>query len=246
MFTRWSAHLGCCSLVVLLSACGGSGGTVDPGDGAAGNGDDDGVIIVVSPIDTGPPLSPFLAPTEQQALFFRTALPNELDVVKNIYNDGGRTPFANLPAGGAIAYSGFMEVLFASDPNANITSPATLSVDMQTGITTGGASEFLGFVYNSATDTTELALYDGGVEFLNATVTSDRNNNANIDLAIEGTFDNGVQEFTLLGNIDGPVYGPAASGIFASGSYFGIGQEITLTADDTPVYGTATLWAVAD
>ncbi|KQI73412.1 hypothetical protein AN191_00445 [Loktanella sp. 5RATIMAR09] len=172
-------------------------------------------------------------------------MPDELSLVQSTYNQGGRTPFADLPAG-TIAYNGFMEVLFTSTPNANIASPATLSVDMQTGATTGGAQAFMGYVYNSETDTTELALYDGGVSFIGATLTAAGNGNANIDIEIDGAFDNGVQQFTITGNIDGPVYGADASGIYASGSYFGLGQDITLIADGVPVYGSATLWALDD
>ena len=246
MLHRWAANLGCCALVVLLAACGGSGPVPDTGDGGVGDSDGDGGDGGDSGGGGDSPPSPFFAPTEQQALYFRNVMPGELTVVKDTHNDGGQTPFADLPMGGAVAYSGFMEVLFTSTPNANITGAATLTVDMQTGITSGSATEFMGYVYNSETDTTELALYDGGVTFLGATLTAASSGNANIDIEIDGAFDNGVQQFTINGNIDGPVYGTDASGIFASGSYFGIGQDIALTADGVPVYGTATLWAVGE
>jgi hypothetical protein len=215
----------------------------DTGDGGGDDGDDSGGGDNGG--GGGPPPSPFLAPTEQQALYFRNDMPDELSLVQATHNDGGRTPFVDLPTG-AIAYSGFMEVLFTSTPNANIASAATLTVDMGTGATTGSANEFMGYVYNSETDTTELALYAGEVSFLGATLTSASNGNANIDLEIDGAFDNGGQQFTITGNIDGPVYGPDASGIYASGSYFGLGQDITLTVDGEPVYGSATLWALSD
>ncbi len=247
MSHRFVTHLGCCALLALVMACGGgSGGLPDPGDGGGDDGGgDDGGGDSGDGSGGGPPPSPFFAPTEQQAVYFRNDMPDELSLVQATHNDGGRTAFADLPAG-AITYSGFMEVLFTSAPNANIASAATLTVDMGTGATTGSANEFMGYVYNSETDTTELALYAGGVSFLGATLTSASNGNANIDLEIDGAFDNGVQQFTITGNIDGPVYGPDASGIYASGSYFGLGQDITLTADDEPVYGSATLWALSD
>lgn len=244
MLHRFVKIFGCCALLALVMACGGgSGATSDPGDGGGGDGgggggDDGGG-------GGGPPPSPFFAPTEEQALYFRNVMPDELSLVQSTYSQGGRTPFADLPIG-TIAYSGFMEVLFTSTPNANIASPATLTVDMGTGATTGSAQAFMGYVYNSETDTTELALYDGGITFLGASLTAASNGNANIDIEIDGAFDNGVQQFTITGNIDGQVYGPDASGIYASGSYFGLGQDITLTADGAPVYGTATLWALSD
>ncbi|WP_342069597.1 hypothetical protein [Yoonia algicola] len=151
-----------------------------------------------------------------------------------------------MPTGTTVAFAGFMEVLFTSTPNANVSSAATLTVDMQSGATVGSATEFMGYVYNSETDTTELALYDGGITFLGGTLTGTSNGSTNIDIEIDGALDNGVQQFTITGNIDGPVYGPDANGIYASGSYFGIGQDITLTADGAPVYGSATLWALQE
>jgi hypothetical protein len=173
-------------------------------------------------------------------------MPGELTVVQDTYNVGGQTPFADLPTGTTVAYAGFMEVLFTSTPNANVRSATTLTVDMQSGATVGSATEFMGYVYNSETDTTELALYDGSITFVGATLSSTSNGGATIDLEIDGAFGNGVQQFTIAGNIDGPVYGPDANGIYASGSYFGIGQDITLTADGAPVYGSATLWALQE
>ncbi|SIT87474.1 hypothetical protein SAMN05421665_2418 [Yoonia rosea] len=244
MLHRFVKNFGCCALLALVMACGGgSGATSDPGDGGGGDGGGDGGDGGGG--GGGPPPSPFFAPTEEQALYFRNVMPDELSLVQSTYSQGGRTPFADLPIG-TIAYSGFMEVLFTSTPNANIASPATLTVDMGTGATTGSAQAFMGYVYNSETDTTELALYDGGITFLGASLTAASNGNAIIDIEIDGAFDNGVQQFTITGNIDGPVYGPDASGIYASGSYFGLGQDITLTADGAPVYGTATLWALSD
>ena len=42
MLHRWAANLGCCALVVLLAACGGSGPVPDTGDGGGGDSDGDG------------------------------------------------------------------------------------------------------------------------------------------------------------------------------------------------------------
>ena len=242
MLHRQALLIGYSTLAVLLAACGGPaalpdiGGGGGAGGGGGGGGGDGG---------GGTPVSPFTAPTEQQALYFRNDLPDDMDAVQGAYNQGGRTPFGDLPTGAAVSYAGFMEVLFTSTPNANISSAATLSVDMQTGATTGSATAFMGYVYNSETDSTELALYEGGITFLGATLTSN-SGNANIDIEIDGAFDNGVQQFTIAGNIDGPIYGPNADGLYASGNYFGLGQEITLTADGVPVYGSATLWALSE
>jgi len=231
-------------MIVVLSACGGGSGPVnDPGDGGGGDdgGGDDG-----SGGGGGPPSSPFTAPSEQQALYYVNDLPTELDAVQAAYNQGGFTPFANLPQSTSVAYDGFMEVLFTSTPNANITSNATFAVNMLTGDTQGSATNFMGMVYNSETDATELALYEGGVSFVGGTLSEGALNKANIAIQIDGAFDNGLQALTVAGEIEGKIFGATADGLYASGSYFGLGQDITLIVDGVPVYGSATLWALKD
>jgi len=228
-------------MIALLSACGGGAGAViDPGDGGGddGGGDDGG--------GAGPPSSPFTSPTEQQALYYLNDLQAELDAVQGAYDQGGFTPFADLPQSTAVAYDGFMEVLFTSTPNANITSNATFSVNMLTGDTQGSATNFMGMVYNSETDTNELALYEGGVSFVGGSLSEGTLNEANIAIQIDGAFDNGLQQLTVQGDIDGKIFGPAADGLYASGSYFGLVQDITFIVDDVQVYGSATLWAVKE
>lgn len=240
MLYRWSKLLGCWALIGLLAACGGSSGPVGaPGDGGSddGGGDDGG---------GGPPPSPFTAPSEQQALYYINDLPADLDAVQAAFNQGGFTPFADLPLSNAVAYDGFMEVLFTSTPNANITSSATFTVNMLTGETLGSATNFMGMVYNSEADANELALYEGGVNFVGGTLSTGALNEANIAIQIDGAFDNGLQELTVAGEIDGKIFGPSAEGLYASGSYFGLGQDITFVADGVPVYGSATLWALKD
>ena len=228
-------------MIALLSACGGGAGSVvDPGDGGGddGGGDDGG--------GSGPSSSPFTSPTEQQALYYLNDLQVELDAVQAAYNQGGFTSFADLPLSTAVAYDGFMEVLFTSTPNANITSNATFSVNMLTGDTQGSATNFMGMVYNGDTDTNELALYEGGVNFVGGSLSEGALNEANIAIQIDGAFDNGLQQLTVQGEIDGKIFGPAADGLYASGSYFGLGQDITFIVDDVQVYGSATLWAVKE
>lgn len=244
----WMRAACICFMLAGLAACssgGGSGGSAgggggsDDGGGDDGGGDDGGG-------GTPPVVSPFTAPTEEQALYFVNEMPTEFNIVRSNHNAGGATPFADLSGLGEVYYDGFMEISIASTPNANIRSATTLSVDMMSGAVSGDASSFMGMVLNSETATHELALYEGAINFSGGTLTPYSNGDTRIDMQVDGALNNGLQYFTLTGTIDGRVYGDEAEGLFASGSYYGLGRDITLTADGADVYGSATLWALKE
>lgn len=231
-------------MIVVLSGCGGStmsppdngGGSSDEGDGGEGAGGG-------SSADQ-PAVSPFTAPTEAQALYFVIEMPDEFAAVRANHNTGGFTLLADLPGSGFISYDGFMEINIASTPAAAVRSTATLTVDMQSGTMSGGANAFMGWVYNAETDSTELALYEGDVAFSSGGLTSGTLGDARLSVQVDGALDNGLQGFTLTGTLDGRMYGPDGDGLYAGGSYYGIGRDITLTADEVDVYGGANIWAL--
>ncbi|PJI84611.1 hypothetical protein BC777_3672 [Yoonia maricola] len=236
------------ALVLALSACGGGGGSGgdDTGGGGGGDGDTGGGGDDGGDGGGGTPTSPFTAPTEAQALYFVTQMPDEFAAVKNAYNVGGLTPFADLPAPSTLNYSGFMELAFTSTPNANITSQASLSVDMQTGATTGSASEFMGWVANPETGLEDLALYEGDVVMSGGNIFAGTSGQTQYNMQINGALNNGEQAFTVNGQLNGFIYGPTADGVFVSGSDFGTNSDLDFTADGQGVFGTAALWGLKD
>ena len=243
---QWFRFAGLCVLIIALSACGGgSGGPVDDGGGQGGDdgGGDDG-----GGDDGGggdpPPTSPFTAPTEAQALFFINELPDAFAAVRANSRDGGFTPLADLPMSGLTSYDGFMEINFASTPSAAIQSATTLTVDMQSGAMSGGANAFMGWAYSAETDTTELALYEGDITFSGGSLTAGTGGDTRLSVQIDGALNNGLQNFTVTGTLEGRMYGADGDGLYAGGSYYGLGRDITLTADGVDVYGDANIWAL--
>ncbi|EBA10734.1 hypothetical protein RCCS2_11027 [Roseobacter sp. CCS2] len=234
------------ALILALSACGGGGGTSaaqDTGGGDDSDDDDTGGG------DTGggdPPTSPFTRPTEAQALYFVTQMPAEFQGVKDNYNNGGFTPFTDLPAATTVTYEGFMELAFFTTPNANITSQTSVSVNMQTGATNGTASEFMGWVINPATGLEELAVYEGDVVMSGGNIFAGSIGQTQYNMQVNGALDNGEQNFTVDGQLDGLIYGPAAEGVYVAGSDFGTNSNLDFTVDGQGVSGTAALWGLED
>jgi len=231
-------------LIAVLAGCSGGAASVDgPGGGpddGGGDDDDGGDGGGGSPL----PVSPFTAPSEAQALYFVGDFPDDFAAVKDAYNIGPATLYADLPRPMAVTYDGFMEITIASTPNANIQSDATLTIDMQSGAMSGGASNFIGWAYNAETDSTELALYEGDIMFSGGSLAAGLTGDTRLEMQVDGTLENGLQDFTLTGILDGRIYGATADGLYAGGSYYGIGRDITLTADGTDVYGSASIWAL--
>lgn len=238
----------CVSLmIVVLSACGGS--TMNPPDYGGGGSDEgvsgeDGDGAGDGSGTDQPAVSPFTAPTEAQALYFVVEMPDEFAAVRANYNTGGFTLLADLPGSGFVSYDGFMEINIASTPVAAVRSTASLTVDMQSGTMSGGANAFMGWVYNAETDSTELALYEGDIAFSGGSLTSGTLGDTRLSVQVDGALDNGLQGITLTGTLDGRIYGADGDGIYAGGSYYGIGRDITLTADEVDVYGDANIWAL--
>ncbi|MEO0905431.1 MAG: hypothetical protein AAFX89_11805 [Pseudomonadota bacterium] len=231
-------------IFALCACCGGGGGSGGTGGGGNGGGGDDG-----GGDDGGggtPPTSPFTQPTEAQAIYFVTQMPTEFDGVQDNFNNGGFTPFADLPAATTVTYAGFMELAFTSTPNANITSQSTMSVDMQTGATTGTASEFMGWVANPETGLEELALYEGDVVMSGGNIFAGSSGQTQYNMQINGALDNGAQAFTVDGQLDGFIFGPAADGVYVQGSDFGTNDSLDFTADGQSVFGTAALWGLKE
>lgn len=240
--------LGLCMLLFTLAACGSGGGaaTDDGGNNGAGDGggDDGGGGDGGGGGGDPTPTSPFNAPSEAQALYYVQDFDTAFDAVYLNYNTGGLTPEANLPSPSVVTYQGFMEIAFETTPAGNVHSTASLELDMQTGATTGNASEFMGWAVNPETGLEELALYVGTVEFSGGNLTTIATDKAGFDMQILGSLDNGLQEFSISGQIDGAVYGPEANGLFAGGSSSLISNDITLEVDDVGVNGTAAFWGL--
>ena len=239
MKKTWVQWLGSGLLIVVLAGCSGSGAGVSPPDDGIDDGGDDG-----GSVDPPPPVSPFTPPSEAQALYYVIDFPDDFAGVKDNYNVGPATLYADLPRPMAVTYDGFMEITIASTPNANIQSDATLTVDMQSGAISGGASDFIGWAYNAETDSNDLALYEGDITFSGGSLVAGLTGDTRLEMQVDGALDNGLQDFTLTGTLDGRLYGAAADGLYAGGSYYGIGRDITLTADGVDVYGSANIWAL--
>ncbi|MEJ8562075.1 hypothetical protein QTO30_13160 [Yoonia sp. GPGPB17] len=143
-------------------------------------------------------------------------------------------------------YEGFIELAFTSTPNANITSQAEMYVDMQTGATSGSASEFMGWVANPETGLEELALYEGDVMMSGGNIFAGGIGQTQYNMQINGALDNGEQAFTVDGQLNGFIYGPNTDGVFVTGSDFGTNSNLDFSADGQPVFGTAAIWAVKD
>ena len=239
----WLRFISSSVLIIALSACGGgSGGTpVDEGGGDASGGGDDGGG---GGDGVGEPVSRFTSPTESQALYFALEMPTEFDAVRANHSTGGFTLLSDLPGSGVVSYDGFMEINIASTPAAAIQSAATLTVDLQSGAMGGGASTFMGWAYNVETDRTELALYEGNIVFSGGSLNAGTGGDTRLTIEVDGALNNGLQDFSLTGTLDGRMYGAEGEGIYAGGSYYGLGRDITLTADGVDVYGDANLWAV--
>ncbi|MEJ8562074.1 hypothetical protein QTO30_13155 [Yoonia sp. GPGPB17] len=84
------------ALVLVLSACGGGGGATDDGGGGGNGGGSGGGGNGGGGNGGGTPTSPFTQPSEAQALYFVTEMPGAFTAVKDVYNTGGFTPFADL------------------------------------------------------------------------------------------------------------------------------------------------------
>lgn len=237
--------------MLALAACGGGGGT-GPSSGTNGgtggnNGDDDdgGGGGPIEPL----PESPFNQPSEDQALFYALDFRPEFNAVRDNSEFGGVTPYANLPRPTIVTFSGWMELAFETTPNASIHSEAFLDVNMETGETMGSASDFIGWAFNPNTQRDEVALYEGNVLFSGGSLETSTDGTGNsfamqIDTASE--LNNGLQEFTVSGQIKGAIYGANADGIFAYGTSSPQRSDIALTANNVVVNGTAGLWALKD
>jgi hypothetical protein len=114
---------------------------------------------------------------------------------------------------------------------------------METGAASGGASGFMGSVFDDTTATEQLVIYEGDLTFSGGSLTAGSGGGATLGIAIDGTFDNGVQILSITGAMDGSLYGASAEGVYLSGINFPGSADITPIVDGTPVFGTAALWA---
>lgn len=237
--------LGCLAVMVTLLGCGGGGGSGDgAGDqGGTGGGDGDGGDGGGGGSVDPPVVSPFNIVTPEESVFFNGTFQDEFDFVVDTARVGGQSSMAGLPSG-TISYDGYMAISFFSTLGADIQGEATLTVDMQTGATGGSATGFMGAVFDETTMTNPVVSYDGSVNFSGGSLTAGPTGQAGFAMQIDGAFDNGVQDLTITGQIDGHIYGPDGDGLFASGSNFGVPRDITTIVDGTEVNGIATLWAI--
>lgn len=238
-----------CALMLALAACGSGGGGSSGGDngGSSGGGSGDGGTGGGGGDGGGTPVvSPFTAPTEEQALYFVQDFPAEFAAAKAPFAANIQTQFDDLPRSMPVSYSGFMEISFFTVPNAEIRGPANLTIDMTSGATTGSATGFLGMAYDAVTDNEYLASYEGDVTFSGGNISRGGNNEALWNMQIDGAFDNGVQrDLTVTGRISGKIYGADAEGLHATGSDFGAGP-ITVQSNGVDTFGIASIWATQD
>ncbi len=247
-----SKLLGYGAVLLMLASCGTTTTGVDalpPDDGGGDTGGGDSGGGDMGGGDTGggdppAPTSPFNLVTAEESAYFQGAFQDDFAFVRDTARVGGTATLADLPGSGVVSYDGFMAISFFSSLAANIRGEATLTVDMATGATGGGATGFMGAVFDETTMTSPIVHYEGDITFSGGSLTAGSNGAAALDIQIDGAFNNGVQDLSITGHIDGYVYGPGGEGVFASGSNFIAPKDITTVVDGTEVNGVATLWAL--
>ena len=230
--------LRCFALLCALSTsgCGSGEEIVTSGSGGGdGTGETGGGGTVTSPLN--------IVTAQERAEYygsFRTAFAT----VRDTAQDGGLTQFSNLPDPGDSTYDGYMNLVFITSPGANILGEATLAVDLQTGVTSGNATGFLGVIRDDAM-IDQVVSYEGNITLSGGNLTAASNGAAGFDLQIDGELDNGLHTFGVDGQLNGYLFGADADGLRVIGSSSALNDDINLIIDGTEVVeGNAAIWAL--
>lgn len=148
------------------------------------------------------------------------------------------TPAADRPSGSA-NYAGFLD-LTVSDVGVSTRTigEMTLEIDLTTGALSGVADAFVGSAQATNGERSSFVHYDGTINASNGTIKTVENQVPLIDFEIDGTLNNGVNTFSVTGNMVGAPLGDTGEGFgavaFKSDSLETVGQ-ISSTIDGQPL-----------
>lgn len=212
-------------------------------EGADGTGGGDG-----GGEDPGPVSSRLNIVTVDERIIYEEAFLTDFVLLRDTVKLGGLAPFDALPTTGSASFDGYMQVIIGNaSVSANVIGNTTLSVDLAGGPITGSASGFLGTTLDDAL-VTQVVSYEGVIAITGGGVSERLTGGSAINFDINGSLDSGLNTFGIAGTLNGFLYGPEGSGLFATGSHGGLSNDIEATIDGSgsvPI-GIASVWATKE
>jgi hypothetical protein len=156
-------------------------------------------------------------------------------------------PFSDVPTptSGSLDYEGYLELnIVSAAAAADIDGIAVFSIDLSDHKISDTIDGFRGMVRDPNTND-YLVSYDGVLDIIDGGLSLGADDEAAVFMVIDGNLDNGLNLFTINGEVEGTLKGDSGGFLFARGTSSGLDgyMDVTIDANIAAISSIGTLSA---